>query len=77
MKDSLYFIFITAPVFHAEMSELKAELSANTTQTKAGRTTKWREEAAMNSINKKNMVSTTTITTTNNTIVTHKSNITR
>jgi len=39
MKDLLYPILITAPVFHAEMSELKAELERNTTQTKAGRTT--------------------------------------
>jgi hypothetical protein len=48
MKDLLPYILATAPVFHAEMSELKAELCANTTQTTAGRTTKWREEAAMN-----------------------------
>ena len=53
MKDLLPCILITAPVFHAEMSELKAELDMNTTQSTAGRTTKWREEAAMNSINKK------------------------
>ena len=52
MKDLLCSIVVTAPVFHAEMSELKAELERNTTQTTAGRTTKWREEAAMNSINK-------------------------
>ena len=38
MKDLLPYIEVTAPVFHAEMSELKAEC-ANTTQTKAGRTT--------------------------------------
>jgi hypothetical protein len=56
VKDSLLFIFITAPVFHAEMFELKAELDWNTTQTTAGRTTKWREGAAMNSINKKHGV---------------------
>ena len=46
MKDLLLCIVVTAPVFHAEMFELKAELDWNTTQTKAGRTTKWREEAA-------------------------------
>ena len=34
MKDSLSPILVTAPVFHAEMSELKAELEWNTTQTK-------------------------------------------
>ena len=38
MKDLLPDIEVTAPVFHAEMSELKAELR-NTTQTTAGRTT--------------------------------------
>ena len=39
MKDLLTSIMVTAPVFHAEMSELKAELDRNTTQTKEGRTT--------------------------------------
>ena len=38
MKDLLWFMSITAPVSHAEMSELKAELE-NTTQATAGRTT--------------------------------------
>tara|TARA_B110000091_G_scaffold116146_1_gene125304 strand:- start:29 stop:259 length:231 start_codon:yes stop_codon:yes gene_type:complete len=76
MKDSLYLIFITAPVFHAEMSELKAELVWNTTQTKAGRPTNSGGEAAMNSINKKNKVSTTT-TTRNETIATTKRSIGR
>ena len=38
MKDSQYIIEVTAPVFHAEMSELKAELDWNTTQTTSGRT---------------------------------------
>ena len=38
MEDLLVCIVVTAPVFHAEMFELKAELW-NTTQTKAGRTT--------------------------------------
>ena len=46
MKDLLPCIVVTAPVFHAEMSELKAVLDLNTTQSTAGRTTKWREEAA-------------------------------
>ena len=39
MKDLLFCIEVTASVFHAEMSELKAELCWNTTQTTAGRTT--------------------------------------
>ena len=39
MKDLLCDIEVTAPVFHAEMSELKAEFDWNTTQTKAGGTT--------------------------------------
>ena len=40
IKDLLAAILVTAPVFHAEMSELKAELEMNTAQTTAGRTTK-------------------------------------
>ena len=32
MKDLLFNIVVTAPVFHAEMSELKAELDWNTRQ---------------------------------------------
>ena len=39
MKVLLLDIVVTAPVFHAEMSELKAELSRNTAQTTEGRTT--------------------------------------
>ena len=39
MKDLLLCIEVTAPVFHFEMSELKADFS-NTTQTTAGRTQK-------------------------------------
>ena len=39
LKDLLYREVETAPVSHAEMTELKAELDSNTTQTKAGRTT--------------------------------------
>jgi hypothetical protein len=39
MKYLLESILVTAPVFHFEMSELKAELDWNTTQTTAGRTT--------------------------------------
>ena len=45
MKDLLVVISVTAPVFQVEMSELKAELCANTTQTTAGGTTgggRWR-----------------------------------
>ena len=40
MKDLLFSIEVTAPVFHAEMSELKAELEWNTKQTTAGGTTR-------------------------------------
>ena len=39
MKVLLFPIVVTATVSHAEMSELKAELDSNTTQTKTGRTT--------------------------------------
>ena len=39
MKDLLPCIEVTAPVFHFEMSELKAEFDWNTTQATAGRTT--------------------------------------
>jgi hypothetical protein len=39
VKDLLCDIPVTAPVFHAEMSELKAVFARNTTQTTAGRTT--------------------------------------
>ena len=31
MEDLLLYILVTAPVFHAEMSELKAEADSNTT----------------------------------------------
>ena len=36
MKDLLLDKEVKAPVFHFEMSELKAELDANTAQTTAG-----------------------------------------
>ena len=58
MKDLLPCILVTAPMFHAEMFELKAELR-NTAQTTAGRTNSGgREEAVRNSINEKNKLST-------------------
>ena len=60
MKDLLWPIEVTAPVFHAEMSELKAELDRNTTQTTAGRTTsegrRWRgiQEIKKHGVNNNN-----------------------
>ena len=75
MKDLLAYIEVTAPVFHAEMSELKAELEWNTAQTTAGGTTNsgGRRERWIQEI--KSMMSTTTITTTNNTIATNERSI--
>jgi hypothetical protein len=76
MKDLLYPISITAPVFHAEMSELKADAYWNTAQTKAGRTPSGgRRQRGIEKI--KNMVSTTTTTTTNKTIATNERSISR